>query len=505
MLPVPCNSCDQNLPESIVSCTGDLTINPSQTDRLFELRAGLLRHHNHHSSPIYTLPLEILSAIFRLTCMSKTVSTGHRDVWQMFNDSPNYRVIILSCVSSRWRQVVHSMPELWSTVTLDSSNRTIWVNNALLQHYLKHTHTLALSIVNYLRVVENWEPITSVLFSPDNFDKITTLRIKGGPVLEWLANISQLTQVQNLCLQYYGASNTQTLLILNLQTMQSLRRVYIDIGRLNSKQVKFPSSVEAVYLYDAHPDARTALLYQCPNLTEACMTSHCSYAPSAFAAPLTLGSLETLRWSVDAGLTNLTSIQNLHLPTLKRLHLYNGHKVQPIPVIAFCNQVSQTLVSLKLNYFAGWRADDFEHLFYSGLPHLQVLKLRFWPLSELIMASRTLTPSDVQLCRNEVPLPCLQHLMMRDVIIDGLDFDRVLDQFHPRPTDPTSCILSLFLEMLRRRVSGESAPFYLDLPALWESQQQRLEWTVELQDEFRQGIRGRDITILQEGKVLEWL
>ncbi len=126
------------------------------------------------------------------------------------------------------------------------------------------------------------------------------------------------------------------------------------------------------------------------------------------------------------------------------------------------------------------------------------------PPSELLVASRALTPSDEQLRRNEIPLPCLQRLTMGNMVLSDPEFDQILDQFHHHPTDPAHCILNLFLEMLRRR-AGKSAPFHLDLPALWEGQVQRLKWTVELQDEFRQGIRGRDIKVLQEGKVLEWL
>lgn len=273
---------------------------------------------------------------------------------------------------------------------------------------------------------------------------------------------------------------------------------------LSCERIKLPPSVQVMTLLDDRPDTWTALLYQCPNLTEVRMTMKLLDSSTTFAAPLTLNCLETLSWSARLTSTDFPSIQNLHLPTLKHLRLNFGFGAQPKPIVTFCGQVSQTLVSLELGFFSDWGAGDFRQLFRHKFLRLENLKLAQSPLSQLLMATRALTPSDEEFRRKEVPLPCLQHLVMKSMNIDSDDDARVLDQFYPRPTNLISCILNLFLKMLKERRAGKSNPFHLDFPEIWD-EERKLQWTASLQDGVRRAIGGRDVRVLQEGRILSWL
>ncbi len=263
MSPIACNSCGQILPESIVPHIGDSALDPSdiekelvrvkaQIRKLLDRQAGLLRHHNRHSSPISTLPPEILSVIFRFACTPETAFSGDHDDWLLPSNLSNYQAITLSSVSSHWRQVALSTTELWSTITVNfnSSKRMTKVHAALLQHHLKHTNTLALSISDTMKDTSNTsnhrKHIISILSSSYNIHKITTLHIVKGPAHKWLATISQLPQIQDLVLRDFNGLENPKSLVLDLHTMRSLRRVHIIIRGVNWERVRLPSSVRVV-------------------------------------------------------------------------------------------------------------------------------------------------------------------------------------------------------------------------------------------------------------------
>lgn len=491
----------------------------TQIHPLFELQISLLRRRNEHCSPIYTLPLEVLVSIFLLLCTRKRAS------WEMFS-RPTGRVVALSAVSSYWRQVVLQTPRVWDSVALFAERHESKAAAALLQHHFDHAKSLCLSVDLLLRVhnqrsyaLQYHQPITNILFAPENAQNITILRIENIPIT-WLANLPELPRLQTLVLE--GLQNEDdTPITLDFHT-QPLCRLSLSfgVGQIRWGSINLPSSIRELVISNFIFEVLLVLLRQCPNLTKFVHWDHFAFTNSnLLTTSLTLGHLETLFLPVG-GFLDPNSIQNLSLPVLKHLHLDYDYNFSPTPTITFCHRFSETLKSLELGARSeGWEASDVRRLFLHKMEHLETLKLTDWEPSELVMVAQVLTPSDKEFCCHEIKfLPQLKSLVLNvqrcgpwnseidEDSDDGSDNDlaELLEPPSQHSDDCTDEVIDLFLTFLEKRRAGERTPFRLDLPESWSSTQE-LIWSEGLQDRLRQVIKGRCIEILQDGEVLEWL
>ncbi len=224
-----------NQPSLIMSRIEDTTTEPAYMDEeltqghiaahvpeLPRPQAGRRRRRNQFHSFIYTLPPELLEVIFLSICASERTS------WEKF-DGHTGQVIVLSSVSSHWRQVVLSTASLWEswdTTTLAVHGRTSEIKAALLQHHLEHARNLDLSLYLYadkyglddMMHPKQYQSIANTLFAPQNARKVTTLHVINPPP-NWLVKLSKLPRIETLVLEGLR-EKFQTQLTLDLHPSQ---------------------------------------------------------------------------------------------------------------------------------------------------------------------------------------------------------------------------------------------------------------------------------------------
>ncbi len=473
----------------------ELTRVGDHVHQLLRLQAALRRRRNQHRSLIYILPPELLEVIFLLMCSSERAS------WRKFGD-PTSQVIVLSSVSSHWRQVALSTPSLWETARLVVRKCTSESKAALLQHHLDRARNLALlmDLDGCDRIVprEQYRSISNILFAPQNACKITTLHVIN-PFAEWLVQLSKLPRIETLVLENLW-QESETPLTLDLHT-QPLRRLYLSSSDYQDPWGHFnlPSSVQVLKTFDVSHDMVSSFLYQCPKLTE--VRNMESLNPfSGFPTSLTLGHLETLVW--PAGVFRDHSDHNLSLPVLKHLRLdhHDGDNHPTIHIIAFCHRFSETLRSLELGEFSGWKASDLNSLFLHKLSHLEELKLVNWSIGGVVLAIEALTPSDEDFrCHEIKALPHLQSLALTGgVVYESNDYSFDDGHLYLRDFKVTQ-MTEACLKMLEKRRAGRLIPFYL---TCWKH-----SWSAELLQKFRQAKRDTWIEVREESEVmdLDWL
>uniref|UniRef100_A0A0W0FLM7 F-box domain-containing protein n=1 Tax=Moniliophthora roreri TaxID=221103 RepID=A0A0W0FLM7_MONRR len=102
-------------------------------------RALSQRYRDRRSfiSPMRRLPTELFLSIFENVCLPKR--TNHHSLY--IGDSIWIPAIALSQVCSQWRDVIHNIPRLWSSISLDISSGPTYTRNIarLIQLYLRNS------------------------------------------------------------------------------------------------------------------------------------------------------------------------------------------------------------------------------------------------------------------------------------------------------------------------------------------------------------------------------
>lgn len=478
-----------------------------------DLQTSTRRRRNEHCSPIYTIPLEVLTTILLMSCACERAS------WEMFDEqATDPQVRAVSSVSSYWREVVVQTPRFWKSVTITVYGPRpleVVTGTARLQCCFDRARNLGDLSVDLLlnrKTSALCQPISNILFTPDNAWSVTTLRIRYIPV-EWLAELPELPRLHTLVLEDLQ-NEKDTPIIFNLA--QPLRRLCLAFyqSEIQWGSINLPFSVEELLVYGAiAPHILLALLRQCPNLTK---VDHWN-DPSLFATPtpvidtsITLDHLETLSLAVGNSL-DPTSIPKITFPALRHLDLECGDEASPILVIKFCHRFSETLKSLEFHQMPqDWGTSDFGWLFLHGMERLETLTLTNWTLPYFIMAIHALTPSDEEFHGNKVKcLPRLQSLVLTaapwsDDYDDPFGSAIMLLPNSDHSSDPADNLLDLVLGFIEKRRAGEVTRFRLDLPMLNFDCLDSM-WLEGRQDRLRRVVKGRCIEVLQDGKVLEWL
>jgi hypothetical protein len=84
-------------------------------------RALLKKTINHHSSPLIRIPSDITSEIFKAYLNKERETEGGVPSWRGGSDSGGAFLtpLFLGSISSAWRELVWSMPWMWSSVALE--------------------------------------------------------------------------------------------------------------------------------------------------------------------------------------------------------------------------------------------------------------------------------------------------------------------------------------------------------------------------------------------------
>ncbi|KAJ3556917.1 hypothetical protein NP233_g11869 [Leucocoprinus birnbaumii] len=196
-----------------------------------KMLAPLRRRVNELSSPCYVLPTEMLSRIFSFACAN--IPEPVPECWDWEINAPyDYTPILLSSISSRWRQVALSTTEIWQNLAIPSMERRDPSSiRSLLRHYFNHAGERKLSLnistpatSTSIRNVINDDVITNTLQNPSYATRIGVMRLsEASPI--WTSTMPWLRSIHTLCIHARPASPERQELELDLQSLPELRRL----------------------------------------------------------------------------------------------------------------------------------------------------------------------------------------------------------------------------------------------------------------------------------------
>jgi hypothetical protein len=472
--------------------------------------------------------MEILSLIFRHTCpvgFPDSLKDDPRDSpepvdedsWQ--SETINRQPVSLSWVSSYWRHVALTTPQLWATVGLALSHRTVHRNVSLLQHHITLTGNLCISVVlsfeegNAISLPNEQgqrmrAALTNTLFSSPNALKIGSLWVRCIPN-DWLELLKYLPRLCALGING-NCEAFKTKLEVYTHTLHTLSLSMVDFER---SLLKLPRTIRKLQLWGTSAELNHSLLQNCPNLIECQAFDVSGYwhsenwvPPRFFETPLTLTYLETFTWDICVGIADGSALKTLCLPRLKTLRLmsshlgYDGGGLED-GVIPFIHKHSGTLCSLELEDFVHQHDDHWlDLLFQYAMPCLQTVRVTTPSFGCLVACIRALTPKAGESGSATMPAQALEFLLLK------IDRNMCSEDGSDDEEDLEGALITgrLILEMLWARRAGEHSKFLVEVPVLGELGQ-------EEKDGFRSLYLGRHRVTLTLGidkltsEIPDWL
>ncbi|KAJ3572706.1 hypothetical protein NP233_g2907 [Leucocoprinus birnbaumii] len=449
----------------------------NETRRLEELigyfheqRAALLRRLNVIQSSTTRLPAETLSFILQHALPATDFSSQHnftRDV-QLHDDTESIDFsedkpfqLVLGAVSSHWRQVIHSTPRIWDSLSLQIQPHSVRKSAALLKLFLVNSKTIPFMLS--LRFPEIMGPNTPFLVhrSVDDLVIANLPRMKElhlvHPPRRWHSYTHLLTQLTECSLDLERHETYNPDKTVKLPQEAPLRRFSLQ-GALWRFDADFQlpwSSITYLTLSSIPPDLSVQAFIQCPNLIEFRCFSYSAFLPPLkpvdMTDPLTFSRLEIFEWETNDTPWSRALIRCLHLPALRRMrwNAFWFEDSSDIHTQAFLGRLPQTLTELELfppSHF-GFIRDDM---------NIDHVSLQQPSAVDFLAVLRKLKPK-----RNgqklDIPLPRLRKLTVGEA---NEDLNHL---------DGTYAIA--VMEMLEGRLDISNPSFCLDMPCVlieWE-------------------------------------
>ncbi|KAF5362089.1 hypothetical protein D9756_002700 [Leucocoprinus leucothites] len=364
-----------------------------EVDALAEERTLLHRRLNEIGSSLYQhIPPEVLSVILQHACPPLAFNSRPFDLSAPTVDgkcSSNneingpYLPLIFSAVSSYFRSVAQSTPEIWTTLLIDVRRRTVTSNASLLKHYLHHVGIKPFSVeldfrreqrISYLSDTKRSDfesrflPIKEVLFSPEYASKITNLRLIAPPT-SWVADVSSMeAQFTDLSLGWpqsrHCICSPYTTEHLKLTNAHHLRRVRIGA----TIRLSLPSlQITELILSDLPGNFCMAIVFSCLNLRkcEILELTLDHQGVEVAGGPVVLQHLEYLNMSASYHTSRPSTIaffSRLHLPNLRRFIWGSSVEQQVAELwnsrIAFFKRLPSGLTHLEIRSDTLFRMDQ---------------------------------------------------------------------------------------------------------------------------------------------------
>ncbi|EKM76427.1 hypothetical protein AGABI1DRAFT_131255 [Agaricus bisporus var. burnettii JB137-S8] len=402
---------------------------------IHRVKSQRLRRLNATSSSVGNIPTEILLHIFQLVCSATKTGQGTDSCPQ----------IILGAVSSHWRDIVRSAPELWEMFTVKVSRRNLQNTLPLLQTYLDNNGASFDAVqLDFAPGMQNLHGENSTLslreiLLPEENRSIRAIALYSPPI-GWLPAVQRCRSIKNLFMSLSNwnlmGSETPPEFIGHLHwsrsslTVLHLKRVPINIG------------------FDA--------LLGCPNLIKfGCIepsraTRDCTRPSQYHTRNKVFPHLQSLSWhSANQHLWNDNLLEHYHFPAVRHLAwaLLPG-KYNWSYFYRFLSSLGPNIQSLELSTspvimnIARWfdlRVLDF--------PYMEELTFSDFPLS--------LLPTILQKTVNVRSLMCFKWIHRRN---DIGSIRPIIDQFH---------------QFLQSQQEGGASLFRLEIARL------NLPWTAE--------------------------
>lgn len=510
---------------------GDIAFIHAETQRLDALieqlttrRAALLRKLNYTQSVTYSLPPELLSTIFQyafpppsfkpriqLESLEADDPVSPRTTHDVLPDPParEERVatpIALGAVSSYWRQVAWSTPQLWSSLDLRPTNSgTVARSVTLLQLYAQNAGSAGL----HLQVVFHWgvvlgrsddafaelaQPLTDVLFSTELVPRIRTLVLSNPPVA-WMSQLT--TGFENL--ETFALVTTVPALEMTdivLSNVPALRRV--SLRGLKGEVVLPSSTIHTLTLREMPIDRMVQLLLSSPNLVDYyaidCERARATRSTTwLLSNDFSLEHLERFEWSGLYDRWTRKLLQHLRLPSLTYLHLNEDLPTFEPDIMNFFTHLPPSMTTLHLSRF--WDYTTLSDLF-THLPQVQKLILDNCEYEVIPEVLELLTPSYSELPQTPFIQLSNRHLPnLRVLAIENTTFaNSNMDGFPEAVSDAIAEV------MVMRTCMRPDTGFRLEVtPA-------HVKWTPKVKDELREVVRsGVLLQVLENGSFVDWL
>ncbi|XP_006463756.1 hypothetical protein AGABI2DRAFT_120561 [Agaricus bisporus var. bisporus H97] len=257
--------------------------------RLQEEKASLLRRINNAQEKTRRLPFEVLSNIFQFA-RPPIDFTDYEPEYYWIED-PDYPPLMgyydpaeyfhhtLAAVSHRWRQVVLSTPQLWTSISLRVLNTFTEFNTSLLDLYFKNAHNLPISIrldlsnpalawtagscLRRADFLTRLEPLEEIIFN-QHADKIHSLIFIEAPVEWFTRDCCKFSRCTSVMIYWPSSFHSRDFYFdfADLPCLQHVKLVH------NSFQFTLPTTVSALQLSNTNPTNCLRPLEELPYLSE---------------------------------------------------------------------------------------------------------------------------------------------------------------------------------------------------------------------------------------------
>ncbi|XP_006457153.1 hypothetical protein AGABI2DRAFT_123018 [Agaricus bisporus var. bisporus H97] len=459
----------------------------SLISRLFRERTRLYRKRNEIRSPIYSLPPEILTMIFKFACPPLDfLQTYGLDSRPLIN--PIYPRILntLNAVSARWRNIVLSTPSLWTSfvaefIAWDDSNINI------MQTIFSHSGNLPVAASLDLTPIPALYELRMAVLAPvlqEYASRIHMLYVYNAPSTWLKDNIPSFVNLELLCLEgdlheddVTSVDSTCTRLILKgLSCRFSLSCSKIEVLHLDSMPV----------------DVCLELLQKCTHLIEYRLRDPCADTFDAEvplpSSPFILPRLKLFEWTVQyESPVHHAMLQYIRMPALRTLvwaeEDING--VRPSSFLStFFQHLPSTLSAIGIQH-------SFVHADYSIFSYFSkfsnIESLEFERCGGIFMAHVLNNLGSETYSVGNQKMPVLPKLKSIHVDRSSGDFDQ-----------------AELLKTFRRR--GSLLSDSLGSPFRVEFAEYSVNWTPEFKEELiRMVEKGYQVDLWEDSKPVDWL
>jgi hypothetical protein len=318
--------------------------------------ALLLRSRQLQNSllPVHNLPVEILSLIFKHLVNALCGKDSDSDY--------QYRTrlrqaFVLGSVSSHFRHVAFTTPELWRRICLKIINiEAIGRALSLLQHCIALSPSVDICVSEVPFDEEEARSALDILLTQDTTRKIKFFEICSSfhPPDLWTDKFKKVSfpmlDTLSIRLEYSEP------LLLDIQALTNMTRLII-YAPWEEHSIIVPPSIQYLSTRYILEEALVPLLYRCPNLIECDITDFADYedldADILFTRPLILPYLKRLSSPGINVFTSSSCVENIHLPSLEFLDLQCLEINRFDGPLLLCRNVAATLTTLALTIFSG--------------------------------------------------------------------------------------------------------------------------------------------------------
>ncbi|XP_006455446.1 hypothetical protein AGABI2DRAFT_180503 [Agaricus bisporus var. bisporus H97] len=453
-----------------------------QIERAENLVSRLYKKRNEIRSPIYSLPPEILTLIFKFACPPLDFPQEYGLDWPVAAKvaSP-YILSVLTAVSARWHNLILSTPSLWTSFVADDRDPKVMetIFSRAGNHLVSTSLEFPIESLTYKYRVAILAPTLQ-----EHASQIHMLHVCNASAT-WLKNhIRKFVNLEFLWLEDSEEREAKSISIKSSCTRLVLKNFLLRFSLSWSK-------IEVLHLDEMPVDVCLKLLQKCTRLIEYRVKHLLNPMFKEIQLPSTpfvLPRLKVFGWAM--ALTsdeNHATLQHIRLPVLQTLIWDEGfyeYDVASLPhVSTFFEHLPPTLSAVEIQKGESPSGRSSVFSYFSNLSNIESLTLRECSSAFVNEVFSTLGS---EICLEEMPV----FPKLKSIHIDGVEGN--LDQ---------AKILQTF-----RRSCSQLAVLLSGSPLRIEITRHKMKWIPELKEELvRMVEKGYRVELWVNSKPVDWL